>query len=245
MVMPENTVGRQMRWLQPPNLLLAVTCLSGLAVAFRSRERRQHVWWMTAVAVGLPAVGVLLYLPWPFFLPFYALPFLVGPALLLAMSVTAVEQQAPGARWAVYVGATGVTLLAAMASAYLSRVAIAQQQVNGDLVHLLPRYASVDSILVAQPFAPQEAWQGWGPALAMYARSVGAASRLPPTVNITCGDLPRVLQGRLGNTLVISYSFYCGSVPNATLRLRRVVTFLDYVTLSVATDTVGADLIAP
>lgn len=245
MVMPENTSNRYSWWLQRPNLWFAVTCLSGLAVAFSRPEGRQHVWLMAVLAVGLPAAGALVYLPWPYFSPFYAVPFLVGPSLLLATGVTAVEQHAPRVRWAVYAGATGLALFAAMASAYMSRVTIAHQQVNGDLVHLLPRYASVDSILVAQPFLPQQKWQGWGPTLVRYALSVGAASRLPPAVDIGCRDIPRLLQGRLGNTLVISYSFYCGSVPGATLRLRRSVTFLDYVTLAVGTDSVGADLIAP
>jgi hypothetical protein len=222
-----------------------VTCLSGLAVAFSRREGRQHVWLMTAVAVGLPAIGALLYLPWPYFNSFYALPFLVGPSLLLATGVTAVERHAPRVRWLVYAGATGLASFAGMASAYMSRVTIAHQQVTGDLARLLPRYASVDSIVVAQPFPPQQKWQGWGATLVRYAVNEGGASRLPPAVEITCRDLPRLLRGRLGNTLLISYSYYCGSVPGATLRLRRSITFLDYVTLAVETDSVGADLIAP
>ena len=245
MIIPENTSGRFSWWLQRPNLLFAVTGISGLALAFRRPEDRQHAGLVTAVGVGLPTVGALLYLPWPYFNSFYAVPFLVGPSLLLATAVTAAGRYAPRVRWAVYAGATGVALLVAMASAYMSRVTIAHQQVNGDLVHLLPRFASVDSILVAQPFPAQQKWQGWGPTLVRYAVSVGAASRLPPAVDISCREVPRLLQGHRGNTLILSYSFYCGSVADASLRLRRSFTYLDYGTLAVGTDSAGADLIAP
>lgn len=245
MVMPENTSGRSSWWLQRPNILFAVTCLSGLAVAFSRLEGRRHAWLVTGVGVALSAAGALVYLPWPYFSPFYAVPFLVGPSLLLATAVTAVERHVPRVRWAAYAGAASVALLVAMASAYMSRVTIAQQQVNGDLAQLLPRYASADSILVAQPFRPQQTWQGWGPTLVRYALSVGAASQLPRAVDVGCRDIPYLLQGRLGNAVLISYSYYCGSTPGATLRLRRSFTFLDYVTLSVGTDSVGADLFAP
>ena len=245
MVMPENSFARSSMWLHPANLFLAVTCLGGLALACTRPEARRHALLISAIAAGLPAIGVLLYLPWPYFNPFYALPFLVGPALLLSTAVTAVERYLPRARWSAYAGAAGISLFAAFHSAYVARVTIAHQQVNGEVAQLLPAYATVDSIVVAQPYAPQQKWQGPGPTLVRYALSMGIARRLPPAVDITCVESRGLLGERLGNTLLVSYTFFCGAVPGASRRVRRYFRYFDYPALAVVTDSVGADLLAP
>ncbi len=243
--MPENTFGRASWWFHPANLFLVVTSLGGLGVALSRPEARRHALLVATLGVGLPAIGALCYLPWPYFNPFYALPFLVGPALLLATAVTAVERHVPQARGISYAGAAATTLFAGFASAWVARVTIANQQVNGELAHLLPAYESVDSIMVAQPFTPPQKWQGPGPTLVRYAIGMGLATQLPPAVDVTCAESRPLLQRPLGNTLLISYTFYCGALPGATRRVRQYFRYLDYTSLAVATDSVGADLFAP
>lgn len=244
-VMPQSTLGHASMWLHPANLLFAITCLGGLSLALRRPEERRQALLMAAVGAGLPAIGALLYVPWPYFNAFYALPFLVGPALLLATAVTAAERQAPRARWAAYAGAAGMALFAAVSSAYAARATIARQQVNGELARSLPAYASVDSIVVAQEFAAPQKWQGTGPTLVRYALAVGAATTLPPAVDASCRESRALLDGRLGNTLLISYLDQCGGLPGASRRVARYFSYPDYTRFAVATDSVVADLLAP
>jgi len=244
-IMPQSTLGHVSMWLHPANLLLALTCIGGVAVGLSRPGDRRHVLLMSAVGVALPAIGALLYVPWPYFNAFYALPFQVGPALLLATAVTAVEGHAPRARWAAYAGAAGMAFFAAASSAYAARGTIARQQVNGELARALAAYASVDSIVVAQQFPAPQKWQGTGPTLRRYALAVESAAALPKAVDVSCREGRSLLDGHLGNTLLVSYGDLCGGIPGATRRVRRYFTYLDYVAWAVKTDSVVADLLAP
>ena len=244
-IMPQSTLGHWSMWLHPANLLLALTCFGGDALGLAQPEERRHVLLMTGVGTVLPAIGAVLYVPWPYFNTFYALPFQVGPALLLATAVTAVERHAPRARWAAYAGAAGMAFFAAVSSAYAARGTIARQQVNGEIAHALAAYASVDSIVVAQQFPAPQQWQGTGPTLRRYALAVQAATALPPALDVSCRESRTLLNGKLGNTLLISYGDLCGGIPGASRRMRRYFRYLDYTVWAWKTDSVAADLLAP
>jgi hypothetical protein len=197
-----------------------VLLVAGLAVRGRRSRSRWDAWLPIAMATGLVAIGAVMYSPWPYYLGFYGLPFLLGPSLLLALGVSALfEGAAPGVRLAVVVGVVAVLLPPAVEAQRMAAEAGARQQAVGALAGRLQQLAAADSILTAMPYRPQQPWQGRGPALRRYALATAAATALPPAADILCSEAGGRLRLHDAPGLLLSFSDACGSLPAPTFQV--------------------------
>ena len=234
--------------LAPGNALFLLALLAGLRAAWRAAETKG----MTASAIGAAGVTSLslavLYIPWPYFNLYYAIPFLLATALLFAVAIEG--WTATGGRGAWIAGGAVVMVCGATApvTARFAGAAIAQQQVDGELVAALARHADADTIFVARrTFAPL-AWTGTGPTLRRYALATGAATVLPPATDISCPDAYARMGHGLGRSVLITYGHFCGALPGASVTVVRRFPYLDiwWTDVSTAQDSILAQvLVAP
>ncbi|MFI5235316.1 MAG: hypothetical protein ACHQXA_06375 [Gemmatimonadales bacterium] len=232
-------------WLLPANLAWLLLVVVGTWVAWRAKDRRPHLVILIGLAAGLPAIGAALYLPWPYFNLFYGLPFLIGPALLLAEAVTTLSQDGIECR---VLASGGLVVLLGFAGATAGRTARAaavRQQVNGALARMLPAYATADSIVVAEPRPAQQQWQGTGPTLVRYALAFGLTEHLPPATDAGCAVVGRAMGGAPTRTVFITYSDRCGRFATAPRRIIGVYRYLDWLRPGLVVDSLEADVAGP
>jgi hypothetical protein len=193
----------------------------------------------------VPVAGTLVYAPWPLRELFYGLPFMITPAVLLALAVTAVQQRGAGANLWAQLSCAGIVLLTALQAHHLSRFRTARQEVNYTLATVLSSLEVSDSGFVALQSTFAEAWRGPGPALMRYGRLIAHDGRMPTVVNIRCEDLPHVLgDAPISSTrAVVSYSNTCGPLPPPKQRIARLFRYYDPLRRLVTTGGLEADII--
>jgi hypothetical protein len=219
----------------------------GLALAQADRALRRH-WQPLAIgALLLVLVGVLAYLPWPYFQDFYGLPFLVGPAILLAIAITSIEKARPAWRWLAYAGCVVIFGQGAIYSAYGARSAIATRIVNGALVEDIVKHSSADSIVVVMQVRPPsaQAWQGRGPTLARYANALLPGRRIPSIHEESCPAAQAILDKGVGNAILVSYSSSCGVLPTSTRTIRYDYTYRGWPSLARRPDSLVISILGP
>ncbi len=228
--------------LFPGNLLLLALTIAGLAIAAR-QPPRDGLGWRIALALLLPACGALAYVPWPRFERFYALPFLLGVALLLALALTALERRLARAAWGVYAIAAIALGYHALDAAQGARESAARQRVNARVAEAMARHANADTIRVATAFLVRQQWQGLGPTLGRYAGATHAGMTMPPVVDVPCDEAGRRYRQGLGRDVLVSYSNQCGTLPSSTLTVRERFRYVDWLTLGTVQDSLRADVV--
>lgn len=241
-VLPAGWYSGPATLILPANLGWLVLVALGIRAGRRLPDRRAHLYVLLALALGLPALGALAYLPWPYFNLFYALPWLLGPALLLAECVSLLRRSG---RWERVVAGVAVAVLVGSTAATAGRTArgmAVRQQVNGALVRALPRFGDATGLIVAATELPQQAWQGTGPTLVRYARAVGEQGTLPPARDVACREVARAVAPP-GRWIIVSYSDRCGALAGPTLRFIATYHYLDWFHPGIVTDSLEADLL--
>lgn len=234
-------------WALPANTLLALLSVGGvIAAARRSPGDRRHALWVTGCAIVLGATYALLYLPWPFLSLYYAMPFLLGPALLLAVALTALEGWSTPTGQVGRIGWALMVLAAFTSTERATHGAIAVEEVNGDLVQALADYRGADSIVVARSQAPLFAWLGTAPRLRRHLLATGLADSMPPMVDRLCRESAELLRRRPAGVVLVSYWHWCGPIPDHTTRSLRVDRYIavTWRHIEAGVDTFGVDLLA-
>ena len=229
-------------FLYPANLAWIALVVIGVVVGWREPARRAHLRVLIALAAGLPIIGALVYLPWPYFSLFYGLPWLIGPALLVAESVTILLADR-GLRPLAVVGALVLVGFTTATAGRTARAMAVRQQVNGALVGSLPDYGAAQVIVVAEPDVAQQAWQGTGPTLARYGAATGLAPHLPPVVDASCQDAAAAIATPGRRALLVSYSDRCGRLARASRRILGTYRYLDWFRPGLDTDSLEVDLL--
>ena len=204
---------------------------------------RPFLVWILAI----PAIGALVYLPWPKYDSFYGLPFFFGAVLLFGCAVTALERQGRPARAAVRIAAclaVGYLALAGRRSIAQSQAAL---QVNVSLARNLKVFRSHDTVMIAGPREGPRALPVQGKELRDYALALRYAEpgELPEVIDVDCETGERVLREGLGRKVLVSYSFGCGSFPEPSARLGVEYAYRDWLTLKRMRDSAAADLLVP
>lgn len=227
------------------NLILFAIVATGLLLLL-SEPALKRKWSPLAVgALLLVAVGAVIYLPWPYFQNFYGLPFLLGPALLVALSITSIESLRPSWRWAAYAGCVAIFVQGASYAAHDSRSAIAARRINRVLINDLAAHSTADSVVVAMRFLPSQPWQGRGPTLGRYATAVLPGQHIPEISDALCpATLPMLRQG-VGNAILVTYSSQCGAFPAPARSLRYYYTYLQWPTLTPRRDSLVVGILGP
>lgn len=226
-------------------LIYCVIVATGLWLS-RTDPILERRWSPLAVgALILPAVGALVYLPWPYFQDFYGLPFLLGPAVLLAIATTSIARIRPAWRWAAYAGCLAILCQGAMSAAHDSRSSIAARKVNVAVVGEFAKHPGADSIVVAKRYLASQAWQGLGPTLGRYARAIMPDQHIPALSDATCNaTLPMLSQG-VGNAMLVTYSSQCGAFPVPARTFRYYYTYLDWPTFTPKRDSLVVGILGP
>ncbi|MGH7561189.1 MAG: hypothetical protein ACRENB_09215, partial [Gemmatimonadales bacterium] len=227
-----------------PAALFAVTLLLGLASTPDPLWTR-HARRAMALGLALPVLATALYTPWPVYWAPYGLPFGFGPALMLATAVTSAESRSKVLGLAARVAAGACLLLVIPPSVRLARQLAARQEVNVAVARSLLDRSGTDSTIVAVAVLPEEAEHGLGATLRRYAATLEPAASLPPARDAQCREVGERIRRGLGRSVIISYSDHCGQFPVATLVVRRTFRYFDFTRLSLATDSIRADLYDP
>lgn len=178
----------------PPNLLFTITSLGGLLTALARPQTRWAAIGVAGIAVTMPLMGAVLYLPWPQYHSFYGLPYLFGQALLLGFAVTVLVRENPRLRWAVYGACLMVALITGSIAQQQAERIRAGQTLNAAVAAAVLEYSAVDSIVVVVGGRASQAWQGTGATLRRYALAGQPGAQLPPGVEATCGDIGQGFQ---------------------------------------------------
>jgi hypothetical protein len=221
--------------------------VAGLMLARTHHEYRRRCLLLALVATMLPLAGVLAYLPWPHFQLFYGLPFLLGPAILLAIAVTVIENVRPAWRWVAYSGCALMLAQGMLYAAHDARRGIAARVVNGALVEDFAANASADSVVVVmrQLRLDAQSWQGRGPTLARYANAVLSQRHIPAIREAFCSAAQPMIDQGVGNAMLISYSTSCGRLSRFSRKIRYDYTYLEWPSFAPKHDSLVVSIIGP
>jgi hypothetical protein len=182
-----------------------------------------------------------LYLPWPQVQSFYGLPYLLGPSILLAQGLAAVERGPRPAVWLVRVACLLILLGTAAISHRLATMSFAQRGHQFELARRVAAAAPPDSILFAVRRLPPVAWEGPGPTLGRYAAATFGLP-LPPAADILCPDVHRLRRDELPGVLLISVSYECGTIAPPTDVVIEHYKYVDWPNFGVRSDSIRVDL---
>jgi hypothetical protein len=227
----------------PPNLIfLGLLAIGGLLSA-ASRQTLRAWSVAVAVAIALPVAGTAAYQPWPRFESLYTLPFIFGSALALAVSLSAIERLRPRAAAVAYAAyLVPVFYMTLLARESVERT-VATRSVNASIVTAIATRRGADSILVGDPFPPRQSWQGHAATLGRYARAVGGAPAV--VLDVKCDRIDSAGVSPAEGAVLVSYSNLCGPIPRPSRVMAHRFAYLSWRTLSVARDSVRADVFLP
>jgi hypothetical protein len=218
--------------LFPPNFVFVTCILAGLALLVPARDARRRTTPKFLVAAALPAAGILIYLPWPRFEPFYAIPFMFGVVLAIAVLV---DVSATGLRPRLVVIVCWLFVLAGTAlNAFgLAQFTRAQRLVNYQVAQQIARYSPSDTVVILSADLTSQPWQNPAATLGRYVRAVGLTMTPPALVDRECrvGAHPD-LAGIPEHHHQLVYETACGKAPLASRAIERPFTFFDWVTLT-------------
>lgn len=247
-LMPVRTgLGVGLGLLFPANLTCLLVVILGWRIRFRTvRDARKAVVDLGWIA-GIVLLGAVAYLPWPKFDDFYALPFLAGPALLFGCAVAALERGGRSHRLLAVAAPLIVLLYGAVVARRDVATAAASLQVNVVLARSLREFARYDSLLVVGPgsgprMLPVHGFELRDYAIAMrYADDAG----LPRVRDASCEEGVAMLRRGAGATVLATYSYGCGPLPQPTRRLVGGFTYRDWMTFAPIRDSLSIDLLIP
>jgi hypothetical protein len=208
--------------------LLDVAFLGLLVVGWRVRadgvlpSRRSLLWGLLL----FPLLIGIVYLPWPVFASFYALPALLSLAIVVGIAVTGVQATAlrsPG----VIVWLMCLMVGAMVAANDTSRTA-AGRRLQGRAAELVSR-ASVDSIYVASPRPSRLRSSGLATILVRYGSALGMP--MPEGLDVNCAQADSLSERLPTRSMLLTYNalhFVHGSlrcpIPHARILLEERFT---------------------
>lgn len=212
-------------------LLGSVAALGWALLLHRARTRDARLLSLLLLLL-VPAMGAAVFLPWPAMERFYAFPFSAGPAVLLAVGVTALLRRSRPV-WVIAPVAAALALCAAEATAFANE-ARAVRLVNGDLARELARMPAGDTVFVAVRHVEAHAWMGPGATLQRYLTGVRRmpAHAAPVLVDLHCARAAERLRQSPRRVGVIAYNQDCRQLPAPARVVSRTHEAVDLLLLS-------------
>jgi hypothetical protein len=237
---------RSPTWALVQLLVYGSLLFIGLKRLLQDRARATHYRFLLTL-LGLHVVaGALLYLPWPVYQPFYAMPFLIAPAAAAGLAATGMRGVAVSkplmttgltAAWVVVLGSATLQALD------YRRATDAEQRFNAELVEFLAApNQPIDSVVVVnkRPLRGARAWQGFGAMIARYGEALSLD--LPPVQDEDCQTARRRRTTSGAATLVLRNGNTCESMARPdTVIVRHYVRF-DWDRLRTANDSLFAEM---
>ncbi len=243
-VMPVHPEGRTaLGMLYPANVIALLLLGLGMAAFLRQGGDRQVLLRSIGFGLGIAGFGALLYLPWPKFDAFYAAPFFVGPALLLGAAVSSLARAGGGRQLLATIGSVLLIGYAMIPASRSVEAAAAALHLNVAVVRVIGSLSAGDSVVVAGPANGPRRLPVAAAELREYAiaTGIGGEATLPVMVDADCAATPPPAAHRA----LLSYSYGCGALAAAGLRLTASYRWRDWLTLALRGDTLRADLTGP
>ena len=212
--------------LFPPNLVFVGMLCTGFVASWWWANRGQ-IHGKLLIALTLPLAGLLVYLPWPRFEPFYGLPFLVGISLCVA---TLLGELGLDSRWKVGLTVCWLVVLggSALIAVGQARYMRALREANQALVFDLSKHNPTDTVIVASAGLTPHAWQNPAATLGRYTLAIRAAQSSPVLRDVACDSISALVgQRRRGTTLYV-YVGLCGEVGTPDRKIVRSFSYFDW-----------------
>jgi hypothetical protein len=215
--------------LYPGNLILLLIVVATAVLWWRSRTRSD---WVAIIAcIGMPIFGAIVYSPWPSIGEFYALPFVLGTAMLVAIALhysIAFDQRIGWASGLLVVLAIAYCAIAADASA---KARFAQRAIHNHAVRLIEAASYADTIIV-ETRGGSGVWRDLTATLERAAQNRVDAP-LPPVIARACAESTGYGKNP---KLVLTFPSDCsGRVSTETVAARFRV--LNWTSLRLSTDS--------
>jgi hypothetical protein len=225
------------------DISFAALLFVGWKLLYARRPERRYTTTLLAFGVLVPMLGALAYLPWPKFDLFYGIPYLLGPAVLVAFAISGVQTAAP--RYTPVAVAAWLWTSVYMASDSLryARQIEASVATVVDVSRGMRLSLGADSAEYAVCGLSPAAWRNLPPLVAGYAAMEG--HRIPTGTQISCDEAWRHVRDRPMRRAVVIVS---DGSPRAGAAYRTVVhtaARIDWERLRLVRDTVRADIHAP
>jgi hypothetical protein len=223
-------------------LLLLALLVAGWTLQLRHDESsRRRSWRLLTIALLFPLLGAATYLPWPSYNRFYAIPYLLGGAIMAAIALSALEDRSRGAAIGAY-GIWAVFLLFAGADAAAqSARAATRQRLSEQVVSRIAALGQrADTVFLATEQRPPTFWQGIGPTLQRYGEALGHT--MPPVINVPCEESRR--RARVGDVAVVVFSSLCpgsSAIDPIVARYRRLQLPFPHLVV----DSIRVDFVVP
>jgi hypothetical protein len=236
--------------------LLDVLFIGILVTGWRLRRRSGSVklWEDRLLLWGLllfPLLGGLIYLPWPYFATFYAIPYLLSLAILVGFAITALQSTPQLQRLA-----AGVWLWCLVAGAVSAsndaNMTAAGQKLQFRAVSAIRANNRVDTVYVATPEPPHFEWAGLGATLARYGMALGKP--VPALRDVTCATALGLFdRGLPPKSMVLTYNAHhfvdgalsCGQSRNPDSVIVERYTRLRWSRFPIGRDSFYISLFGP
>lgn len=223
-------------------MVLVVGITSYVANQTDDRYRR----WRLVAAVSLPLAGMLAYSPWPSYLFFYAIPFLFGSAVLIALAIAGLQKLSPHAARLGWAAMAFVFIVGSSQALDDARYAGSMRLVIGRLVPLLAKDTDADTVLFAVHVDPGEPRGSFARRAKEFARATHY--EWPPVRDVSCEDVPNVRQNAQNGSrfLIVRISAFCPPSPGLVRDSIRVLyRHLDWSKTRISLDSLRVDLVRP
>jgi hypothetical protein len=193
------------------------------------------------LGVGLPALGVLAYLPWRKFDPFYPIPYLVGSGFLFARALCSlVRSGSIVAR----LGATAWVLgsmLAALTAQRRATNELPEREVGAAAAQIIGTTSKTRDVVVVSGPNPWGSTGGLGYRLREDALAIGYSE--PAAVrDSACQSHDSIPHTPAGPEVVLVYVPPCRALPLPTMRIKRNFGYRDLWGLRFVTNSLMVDV---
>jgi hypothetical protein len=202
-----------------PLLAQLVLLVAGWGEAFRVPTDRSRAREFVAIALALPVIGAVAYSPWPYYQLVYALPFLLGGALLTGVATAALIERGGGYRLVALTCGIIVLSYSILQAANDSSRTRAVQRAFLETVLRVTELPAVDTALVAVAPNQFDPAGNFGVRFGHYARALN--TRWPEIRDIRCDAIPHPVPER---QIVIVMSAMCAmpeQAPALVVQRRR------------------------
>lgn len=195
--------------------------------------RRFWLPWLV-LCLAWPLIGVAIYAPWPVYASFYAIPYLLGPAALLAFALTSVQRHAAHGTRLSSAAVAAIGLLC-LTEAHQSGGRRHANQVAADrLIEHVAGIDGIDSVFFASVNQNRLDWTGPGQTMARHATATHRP--WPPTAGMPCDTA--AVQPR-PRTVLIWYSYRC-TPGRGPVRVSEIYRYVEWRRWQIGADTITA-----
>jgi hypothetical protein len=193
-----------------PQLALTILLVAGWGEVFRARGDRSRGSERLAVGLSMPVIGAIAYSPWPYYQLPYALPFLLGGALLTGVAASALIERRGGHRVMGLTCAIIVLSYSILQAANDASRTRAVERAFVETVLRVPQLPAVDTVLVAVAPNQFDPAGNFGVRFGHYAGALNI--RWPEIRDIRCDAIPNPVPER---QIVIIMSAMCAAPEDA------------------------------